>query len=175
MTERQLIDACLNHDRRAQHLLYERYCKAMYTTAYRITGDFGLAGEALQDAFLLVFRHLANFEGRSTLGAWIKTIVIRTAVRKSERRPQVLDQLELRNEADHIDWGSSSLDAEYLEQAILALPDGYRTVFVLAEIEGYAHREIATLLGISEGTSKSQLWSAKKKLQHMLRETLLDR
>lgn len=168
MTERQLIEACLNHDRRAQHQLYERYCKAMYTTAYRITGDFGLAGEALQDAFLLVFRHLANFEARSTLGAWIKTIVVRTAIRKSERRPQVFDLLDQRDETTPLDWGNTSLDAEYLERAILALPEGYRTVFVLAEVEGYSHREIGELLGIAEGTSKSQLWAAKKKLQAML-------
>ncbi|MCK6693823.1 MAG: RNA polymerase sigma factor [Thermoanaerobaculia bacterium] len=169
MTERQLIEACLNHDRRAQHLLYERYCKAMYTIAYRITGDFELAGETLQDAFLLVFRHLANFEGRSTLGAWIKTIVVRTAVRKAERRAPLPDELDLRKDPGHLDWGGSGLDIEYLEKAILTLPDGYRTVFVLAEIEGYTHREIADLLGISEGTSKSQLWGAKKKLQTKLR------
>lgn len=172
MTERQLIEACLNHDRRAQHLLYERYCKAMYTIAYRITGDFELAGETLQDAFLLVFRHLANFEGRSTLGAWIKTIVVRTAVRKAQRRPPLPDELDLRNDPGPVDWADTNLNAEYLEKAILALPDGYRAVFVLAEIEGYTHREIGELLGISEGTSKSQLWGAKKKLQTMLRNTL---
>ena len=168
MTERQLIDACLVHDRRAQHALYERYCRAMYTTAYRITGDFDLAGEALQDAFLQVFRHLADFEGRSTIGAWIKTIVIRTALKKLERRPRVFEALDQRDEAGAVDWGGTRLDAEYLEKAILALPDGYRTVFLLAEVEGYAHREIAEMLGISEGTSKSQLWSAKKRLQQVL-------
>lgn len=172
MTERQLIDACLSHDRRAQHTLYERYSKAMYTAAYRITGDFGLAGEALQDAFLQVFRHLADFQGRSTLGAWIKTIVVRTAVRKAERRPPLPDELDMRKDPGHIDWSGSGLDIEYLEKAILSLPDGYRAVFVLAEIEGYTHREIGELLGISEGTSKSQLWGAKKKLQTMLRRTM---
>lgn len=172
MTERQLIEACLNHDRRAQHLLYERYCKAMYTVAYRITGDFELAGESLQDAFLLVFRHLANFEGRGTLGSWIKTIVVRTAIRKAERRPPMPDELDLRKDPGPIDWSISTLDTEYLEKAILALPDGYRAVFVLAEIEGYTHREIGELLGISEGTSKSQLWGAKKKLQTLLRGAL---
>ncbi len=169
MTERQLIDACLSHDRRAQHTLYERYSKAMYTVAYRITGDFGLAGEALQDAFLQVFRHLADFQGRSTLGAWIKTIVVRTALRKLERRRPIPEELDARHEAGHIDWGYSTLDVEYLEQAIRMLPDGYRAVFVLAEVEGLAHREIAEILGISEGTSKSQLWNAKKRLQALLR------
>lgn len=169
MTERQLIENCLKHDRRAQHTLYERYSKAMFTVAYRITGDFDLAGESLQDAFLQVFRHLADFQGRSTLGAWIKTIVVRTALKKMERRRPAPAELDGREEADSVDWSLSALDAAYLEQAILALPHGYRAVFVLAEVEGYTHREIGEILGISEGTSKSQLWSAKKRLQALLR------
>lgn len=169
MTERQLIDACLGHDRLAQHTLYQRYCKAMFTTAYRITGDFDLAGESLQDAFLKVFTRLESFEGRSTLGAWIKTIVVRTALKKLERRPRVFDEFDYSSDPGHHDWATVSLEAEYLEKAILALPDGYRTVFVLAEVEGYTHREIADLMNISEGTSKSQLWAAKKSLQRTLK------
>lgn len=140
----------------------------MYTVAYRITADFDLAAEALQDAFVQVFRHIERFEGRSTVGAWIKAIVIREALHAVRRRRPVFAELEAAHTAGQIDWGAQPIDAEYLEKAIQALSDGCRAVFVLAEIEGYTHREIAELLGISEGTSKSQLSYAKKCLRAAL-------
>lgn len=168
MTEQQLIEQCIRGERSAQHRLYERYCKAMYTTAYRISGDFDTAGEVLQDAFLQVFRHLGDFEGRSTLGAWIKAIVVRTALRKIERRKPAFLELPTQYAEENAAWGSAVFDTDYLERAIQSLPEGARAVFVLAEVEGYAHREIADMLGISEGTSKSQLHSAKKRLREIL-------
>lgn len=167
MNERNLIELCLADNRNAQHELYERYKRAMYTLAYRMTGDFETAGEILQDAFLQVFRHLPDFQGKSTLGAWIKTIVVRTALSELRRRRIVFEPLEPHRETGPVDWGTS-IDAEYLERAIQSLPEGYRAVFVLAEVEGYAHKEIGDLLGISEGTSKSQLFYAKKRLREML-------
>jgi len=168
MSERELIEACTANDRLAQHTLYERYKRAMFTLAYRMTGDFGLAGEALQDAFLKVFQYIGDFQGMGTLGAWIKTIVVRTAVRKMQRRPLPYDELPAFKDLGALDWGTVALDAEYLEKAIQALPEGYRLVFVLTEIEGLSHREIGEVLGISEGTSKSQLFYAKKRLREVL-------
>ncbi len=167
--DQQLITRCLQHDRRAQQALYDRYCKAMYTTAYRITADFDLAGEALQDAFLRVFQRLDSFEGRSTLGAWIKTIVVRAALQTIARRKPVFEPWpDEYGETLPTDWGSSSIDALQLEQAIQQLPEGARAIFVLAEVEGYMHHEIAELLNISVGTSKSQLFAAKKRLRDIL-------
>jgi RNA polymerase sigma factor (sigma-70 family) len=168
VNESQLIDGCIAQNRAAQRTLYERYSKAMYTSAYRITGDFGQAEEVLQDAFLQVFRHIADFQRKSTIGAWIKTIVLRTALKKVERRKEFYLELEESHTADCIDWGESPIDAEYLERAILSLPEGFRAVFVLAEVEGYTHKEIGEMLGISDGTSKSQLFCAKKRLREML-------
>ncbi|MFN4253747.1 MAG: RNA polymerase sigma factor [Saprospiraceae bacterium] len=167
MTEHQLIEQCRLGERNAQKTVYDRYSRAMYTSAYRITGDFDLAGEALQDAFLSVFRNIGKFEGRSTLGAWIKAIVVRTALKKVERH-RSFEALPDGFADQRVDWGSHPIEAEYLERAIQNLPDGFRAVFVLAEIEGYAHREIAEMLGISEGTSKSQLFHAKKRLRETL-------
>ncbi len=167
MTEHNLIELCLTGNRNAQRELYDRYKRAMYTLAYRMTGDFETAAEVLQDAFLQVFRHLGDFQAKSTLGAWIKTIVVRAALSELRRRRVVFESLEPHRDAGSPDWGTA-LDAEYLEQAIQALPEGYRAVFVLAEVEGYAHKEIADLLGISEGTSKSQLFYAKKRLRETL-------
>ena len=167
MTEAALIEKCLENDRNAQRLLYERYKNAMYSLAYRVTGNFESAAEVLQDAFLQVFRHIGDFQGRSTLGAWIKTIVIRTALSSMRSKKLEFESLETHHETAPLDWGTS-IDVQYLEQAIQSLPEGYRAVFVLAEVEGFAHKEIAEMLGISEGTSKSQLFYAKKRLREIL-------
>ncbi len=168
MTESELIEGCLAHDRLAQRELYDRYCKAMYTAAYRITNDFDSANDVLQDAFVKVFRALPRFRRESTLGAWIKTIVVRTALSHIKRRIR-FEPLNPASREEAIDWGHR-LDAEYLERAIQALPAGYRAVFVLVEIEGYPHKEVAEMLGISTGTSKSQLFHAKKRLRETLKQ-----
>lgn len=167
MTEAELIKACLENNRFAQRTLYDRYKRAMYTLAYRLTNDFDDANDVLQDAFLDVFRKLENFRGEATLGAWIRAIVVRKAYRKLEK-PKMWQLIEEIPEETSVDWGDS-INAEYLEKAIQALPEGFRTVFILIEVEGYTHKETAETLGISEGTSKSQLFYAKKKLREMLK------
>ncbi len=163
MTETELIEACIANDRLAQRTLYDKYSRAMYTAAYRITNDFELAEDVLQEAFVKVFRHIAGFRRESTLGAWIKTIVVRTALSHIKKRPHI-EELTPGHTKDMIDWGDY-LEAEYLERAIGELPEGYRAVFVLIEVEGYSHKEVADMLGISVGTSKSQLFHAKKRLR----------
>jgi len=163
--ETELVAACRQNERKAQKELYYRYCNAMYTTVYRILNDADEANDALQEAFLQVFRDLGKFRGESTLGAWIKTIVVRTAVRRIKKEDWQVgldDAAGLSCEASHL------VNGEYLEKVILSLPAGYRTVFLLTEVEGYTHQEVAGMLGISEGTSKSQLFHARRLLQRTL-------
>lgn len=166
--ERQLVSDCLSGDRRAQKALYDKYKDAMYTLTYRITSDHDLAQDALQEAFVGVFRGLHRFRSESTLGAWIKTIVVRHAYKriKQEWSTYSLEEYQL---TDKVMW-HGPLDAEYLEKAIQALPSGYRSVFVLVEVEGFQHKEVADILGISVGTSKSQLFHAKKLLKKRLKQ-----
>ncbi|WP_337044093.1 RNA polymerase sigma factor [Emticicia sp. 17c] len=166
MTETELVAACLQNNRVAQRTLYDRYKRAMYTLAYRLTGDFDDANDVLQDAFLDIFRKLETYRAEATLGAWIKTIVVRKAYQKLQK-PKQWELIEEITEDSMIDWGSA-IDAEYLEKAIQSLPEGFRMVFILIEVEGYSHKETAEILGISEGTSKSQLFHAKKKLRGIL-------
>lgn len=171
MTETQLIESCLRQERTAQRLLYDRYKTAMYTLAYRITGDFDEANTVLQDTFISVFRQLNQFRSEATLGAWIKAILIRKAYQQVRKvKPFVLIE-NLPDDTITIDWSNEQIDTNHLEKAILDLPQGARTVFVLAEVEGYTHQEIADILHISEGTSKSQLNYAKKRLRQMLIES----
>ena len=134
MTEAELIKACLANNSLAQKELYERYKKAMYTLAYRVTGDFESANDVLQDAFLKVFRNLASFRGESTIGAWIKTIVIRTAYSKLRKNKIYFEDLDKVNANQHVDWGDY-LAAEYLEKAINALPNKAIVVRLINRIE----------------------------------------
>ncbi|WP_035565186.1 RNA polymerase sigma factor [Hymenobacter sp. IS2118] len=159
-----LLAGCLAQERAAQYQLYQRYKTAMYSSAFRILRDRDLAHDALQEAFVQVFRQLAAFRRESTLGAWIRTIVVRQALRQLRRENQMEVYDPLRHAEPQVAW-HDGLTGEALDKAIGELPAGYRSVFCLVEVEGYAHREVAELLGISEGTSKSQLHFAKQQLK----------
>jgi len=138
----------------------------MFTIAYRITRDMDSANDVLQEGFIQVFRDIKQFSGKSTIGAWIKTIIIRSAI-KSLKKESDFSRIELHPNDEPVSW-PEEMCSEDLEKAILSLPQGYRTVFLLVEVEGYKHREVAEMLKISEGTSKSQLYNAKKQLQKLL-------
>jgi RNA polymerase sigma-70 factor (ECF subfamily) len=166
--EFDLVNACRQNDRIAQRTLYESYKNAMYTIALRIVGNPDEASDALQEAFIDVFEEINSFRLESTVGAWIKTIVIRKALRRLKGM-KITEPLEKAEKLESDDW-HGSIDAAYLEKAIQSLPEGTKAIFLLVEVEGYKHKEVATMLGISEGTSKSQLNYAKKLLQKILYE-----
>jgi RNA polymerase sigma-70 factor (ECF subfamily) len=149
-------------------MLYDRYCDAMFTIAYRIINDYDTANDALQEAFIQVFSDIQQFRGNATIGSWIKTITIRTAIRKIKKENTFVDVNHYSNNVT-ITW-PDEMNGEDLEKAILALPEGCRTVFLMVEVEGYKHREVAEILNISEGTSKSQLNYAKKQLKSFLND-----
>ncbi|WP_080059620.1 RNA polymerase sigma factor [Spirosoma aerolatum] len=166
LSEHELVDRCRANDRIAQRLLFERYKRAMFSTAYRIINDYDHASDALQDAFVEVFRNLDQFAFRSTLGAWIKTIVVRQTLRKQQLEGRFLPLDE--HVHDYPAPFRDTLTGDELDAAIRTLPDGARTVFLLTEVEGYTHKEVADLLSITEGTSKSQTSYAKKLLRQRL-------
>lgn len=164
--ELTLITRCLKNDRRAQKELFNKYKDAMYTLTYRITGNHNDAEDAMQEAFINIFMKLDLFKGDSALGAWIKTICIRSAIKKTKLQFKYDDIINITSKSElEID---EFLSGEAIEKALLNLHNGYRTVFMLIEVEGYKHKEVAQILGISEGTSKSQLFHAKKQLQKEL-------
>ena len=166
ITEAELVKRCIRNHRKSQKILYNKYCNAMYSTAFRMMNDREEANDVLQDAFIQIFRDLKNFRMESTLGTWMKTIVVRAALKRLRNRLELqpMEDPSIYLLPDHF----IHMDSEYLEKAILALPDGYRTVFLLVEVEGYSHKEVARMLDISEGTSKSQLSRAKKLLRELI-------
>jgi RNA polymerase sigma factor (sigma-70 family) len=167
--ELELIELCKKNNNIAQKRLYDKYKDGMYTIALRITGNEDDAIEALQDAFIQIFNGISSFLGKSTLGAWIKTIVVRTAIRKvkNEIRFENIDSIK----KEMIYWPENT-NGEILEKAINQLDTGYRTVFLLIEVEGYKHKEVSEMLSISVGTSKSQLFHAKRILQKKISQLL---
>lgn len=169
-TEVELLEGCLNNDRKAQKKLYYKYCNAMYSIAFRILKNEDDASDALQEAFIQIFKDLKTFRGESTIGAWIKTIVIRSSLRKLKKNvfQEEIDERTM----DIPGQNSCTLTSEYIEKTIMSLPTGYRTVFLLIEVEGYTHKEVAEMLKISEGTSKSQLFYAKKHLRNLLKDLM---
>ena len=157
-------------DRAAFRRVYELTSAHLLGLATRMLGRRQVAEDVLQDAFIDIFRNLQNFRGESTIGAWIKTIVIRKAYKKI-KGPVMPENIEDYQNVV-ITLSHEKIDSEYLEKAILSLPDGYRTVFLMLEIEGYTHKEVSEVLGITEGTSKSQLARARYLLQKKV-ETLM--
>lgn len=157
----------MNKDRNAQRELFLAYKDAMFTVLYRLLGNTEEAEEALQDGFIKVFTHLSSFQEKSTLGAWMKTIFVREGLQRLRKTNLVDSDSDLVEDTESVSF-DDSLTGELLEKAILSLEDGFRAVFLLVEVEGYKHREVAEMLNISVGTSKSQLSRSKKKLKVIL-------
>jgi RNA polymerase sigma factor (sigma-70 family) len=168
--EKELVEGCIQNDGKMQKALYDQYKNEMYSTAFRIIGDTDIAHDALQEAFINVFESLESFRFQSTLGAWIKTIVVRKAISKLKSVRQ-FDSLDV---ADKIETPETNFEftAEELDNAIQSLPESAKAIFLLIEVEGYKHKEVAEMLGITKGTSKSQLNYSKKLLQKRLYEQI---
>ena len=170
----KLVEACKRQDRRAQQKLYSQYARAMYNICLRMMGNDADAEDMLQNAFVDVFLKIDSYRGDATIGAWIKRIVINTCINHLKKRK--LDTTEWDDRIGDQPAESSydeqhvSLSVDKVKRAIKELPDGYRTVFSLYLIEGYDHKEIAGIMGVTEATSKSQYSRAKQKLREILAE-----
>ncbi len=169
-----IVDQCKNEDRQAQFQFYKLYSKAMYNIAYRITNNELDAEDVLQEAFVSAFKNIHSYKGTASIGAWLKRIVINNSITAVKKRKANLVAMEEHGEyADIVDYGGDEvlyLNIDKIRNAIQLLPDGYRVVFSLYLMEGYDHQEIASILGITESTSKSQYNRSKKKLRKILNE-----
>lgn len=169
----ELVDRCKMGERGAQYQLYKLYSKAMFNVCMRVLNHTEEAEDVLQEAFIDAFSHLHQFRHQSTFGAWLKQIVVNKAVSQLRARKVQWVQIEtLRNPDDDYDLeyvedaesDLVDLNVDRIREAIKILPAGYRVVLSLYLFEGYDHEEISQILGISEGTSRSQYMRAKQKL-----------
>lgn len=167
----KLIERCQRKDERAQYEIYQLYSKAMFNVSLRILGNREDAEDVLQDSFMKAFNGIDRFRAESSFGAWLKRIVINSSLNHIRGR---MHFAEVDNEVHGIEEEETEEERPYevadVKQAMKELSDGYRTVFALYMFEDHSHKEIAQMLGISEGTSKSQLNRAKKRIQERLIE-----
>jgi len=178
ITEEELIEGCKKGKRWAQAELYNRYSASMLAVSMRYCRNVSEAEDALQEAFIRIFKYVKNFKGRheGSLSAWIKTIVVNTTLshnRNNKKHHYTEDVDDLHVSADPVPLFDDEVDVsrrkqEAIMKSMQKLPVGYRTVFNLYVVEGYTHKEIAEILGISENTSKSQLSKARKYLKKLL-------
>lgn len=162
-----LLDLCRKGDRKAQQTLYQRMAPVLMGICRRYLTRGEEAEEALGNAFIKIFTKLHTFDGEGSFEGWMKRITVRECLSYLRSGKHVFDQDW---EGDIAAPAQGSDEAAHLLGLVQALPTGYRTVFNLYAIEGYNHAEIAEMLGISSGTSKSQLSKARKMLQEQLPE-----
>ena len=171
MSESDLIKGCLEGDRRAQEYLYQRFSPKMYGVCLRYAGKAEDAQDILQDGFVKIFKNLHMYRGDGSFEGWIRRIFVNTAIEHYRRQVNlypVTENHENLLETKEIS-AFDSLSVKDLMKIIQQLSPGYRTVFNLYVVEGYSHKEIAEMIGISEGTSKSQLARAKGVLQNIIK------
>ena len=168
MHEAELIARARAGDAAAERELYEAHVDRVYRLVYRFAGDADLARDFTQDTFIRAFERLRDFRGESQFATWLHAIAVSVALnglRDVKRRRERETDLE-----EGHDVAGTGREAEpdlkrRLRAAIDALPEGYRTVFVMHDVEGYTHEEIGDVLGVEAGTSKAQLSRARAKLR----------
>jgi len=160
----RLVNGCLKKETSAQRELYAHFAGTMLGVCYRYTKSMSDAEDVLQEGFIKVFKNLHQFKGSGELGAWIRKIMVNTAINylKSQRNYQYdLSYIENSLHPVSDDNPEIMLSTKELAELIRQLPTGYQTIFNLHAVEGYTHVEIGNILGINEGTSRSQYARAR--------------
>jgi RNA polymerase sigma-70 factor, ECF subfamily len=186
MNEAEAIRLAQQGDAGAFERLYRLHNRRVYALCLRMVGNTAEAEDLTQDAFLQLFRKIGTFRGESAFSTWLHRLAVNVVLMKL--RKKTLSETSLEESTDPEDESNGprreiggpdllltgSIDRVHLERAIEQLPPGYRQVFVLHDVQGYEHNEIAGLMDCSIGNSKSQLHKARMRLRELLQETLRD-
>lgn len=174
MTEEELLEGCNQKDQKCQYMLYKKFASTMLAVCRRYTNSDEDAEDVLQDGFIKIFNNLDKYRGDGSLEGWIRRIMVNTALNQYRSNLKSMYQLDIDDVKGTLEDVHPSnydkLNTNVLLKMIESLPDGYKLVFNLYEIEGYAHKEIADMLNISINTSKSQLLKARRVLQKKIEE-----
>jgi len=171
-SDADLIEGCIRGDRKMQYELYQRFSPKMYGVCLRYAGKAEEAEDILQEGFIKVFRKIGSFRSEGSFEGWIRRIFVNTAIehfRKKTYLQPITEYEEATGEGKYLSVLDNLAEKDII-QLVQQLSPGYRTVFNMYVIEGYTHKQIADELGISEGTSKSQLSRAKIILQDLVRK-----
>lgn len=163
----KLIAKASKGNRRAQHDLFALFSPKMLSVCRQYVKDVDLAEEVMLTGFFKVFTHLKSYKAEGSFEGWIRRIMVNESISELRKSQKLLfnDAAEIENSIEHVAYIETEMEVDEIQKIIDRLPEGYKTVFVLYAVEGYKHSEIAELLQISEGTSKSQLSKARKLLQ----------
>lgn len=170
--EKQLIKKSIEGKREAQRCLYDKYAPKMLGVCRQYIKDLQFAEDVMVNGFVKVFKHLNSFKHEGSFEGWIRRIMIRESISYLRKKQFVVydDEILDKGEYQNVSFSLVDMNVDHIQILIDDLPDGYKTVFVMYAIEGYKHAEIADLLGISESTSKSQLFKGRRLLQEKLKE-----
>jgi RNA polymerase sigma-70 factor, ECF subfamily len=179
LSEAEAIEQAKLGDAEAFEVLYNLHKRRVYSLCLRMTANAAEAEDLTQEAFMQLFRKIATFRGESAFSTWLHRMAVNVVLMQLRKKglPVVPleDDIETEEETPKKDFGKQdltlegSIDRLRLQTAIGKLPPGYRTIFVLHDVEGYEHNEIADMVGCSIGNSKSQLHKARMKLRELLR------
>jgi RNA polymerase sigma-70 factor (ECF subfamily) len=179
-SEAQLIERAKRGDAQAFELLYEKHKRRVYSLCLRMTANTAEAEDLAQEAFLQLYRKIGTFRGESAFSTWLHRLAVNVVLMQLRKKSLPLVSLEestqgADDESPRKDFGAEdvalagSIDRMQLQRAVDSLPPGYRMIFVLHDVEGFEHNEIAKIAGCSVGNSKSQLHKARMKLRDLLK------
>ena len=183
-TEAEAIRRAQAGDSTAFEFLYQLHSRRVYALCLRMVGNPADAEDLMQEAFLQLFRKIGTFRGESAFSTWLHRMTVNVVLMRLRKKSLPTDSLEETLEPDAENTGpkrdvgapdlrlSGAVDRVNLERSIEKLPPGYRTVFVLHDVQGYEHNEIAGIMGCSVGNSKSQLHKARTRLRELLQEEI---
>jgi RNA polymerase sigma-70 factor, ECF subfamily len=179
LSEAEAIERAKQGDAEAFQLLYSLHKRRVYSLCLRMTANTAEAEDLTQEAFLQLFRKIATFRGESAFSTWLHRMAVNVVLMQLRKKSLPVvpleETLENEDEAPKKELGAAdpvllgSIDRLRLQRAVDDLPPGYRRIFVLHDVEGYEHNEIATMVGCSIGNSKSQLHKARMKLREALK------
>lgn len=173
MSEEELIRACIKENQRACKKLYEQNKGWLYAICLRYHKNEMDAQDSLQESFITIYRNLHSFKAEGSFKGWMRKVTVR-CILSSFRKKNKLDEIYFESQTEPIDNSLlNSLDKEELTFLIDCLPAGRKQIFVAHAIDGFSHKEIAEMLSISEGTSKSQFFHARKELRNALEKEIV--
>lgn len=162
-----MIEKASKGDRRTQRQLFDMFSPKMLGVCRKYLKDNDLAEEVMLSGFLKMFINLQDFKNEGSFEGWIRRIMVNECISKlrKDKKLNFVPEAIIENTTEHSTYIETELEVAEIQKLIDSLPDGYKTVFVLYVVEGYKHSEISELLQISENTSKTQLFKARKMLQ----------
>lgn len=171
MTEQSLIQACTQNNAAAQRELYNRFSGLLFSICYRYAANREDAEDMLQESFVKIFTRITSFEMKGNFEGWLRKLVVNTCINYLKKNKKFADNISIEN-AQNIDVKEESIASKLLGKQVIEcltmMPIGYRTIINLYSIEGFSHKEIATMLEIEESTSRSQYLRGKSILESIL-------